>query len=148
MDHFSEIDRIAKTIKTLPSSLSSTKKVYENIYMATIYFLQNHMLTVQLLPEVTQAPTTANRPKLVLLPSENKSRFARLTPTQQAQVLDWEQQILVLEQQETQMELFIKDALASRKSEDAHSLMDHLAELQSEIDSLKGQLNGIFADIP
>lgn len=128
LDCFADIDRISKKIKTSSSSSASgTRKLEDNIYFATIQFLQTHMFTLQLLPSPKQTSST-------------KSRV--LSAQDQASVNGLKKELEVLIEQSKQVEAYLVEATSRRKFEDAQMLKESLDEIGIEISRMQKELGG------
>ncbi|KAJ1565226.1 carboxypeptidase Y-deficient, partial [Nowakowskiella sp. JEL0078] len=139
----------SKRIKTLPTNTSYQQRFQSNIYLAATQFLQSHMFTLQLLPNVStkekklpspviprstgkielSTPLTLNHPE-DLIPMGGSTFKPK--SQQEAQEL-----LFVLDEQKAQVEMFLQDATRRRKFEDAKSLQRALADLEFEIQNLK-----------
>ncbi|KND00886.1 uncharacterized protein SPPG_09166 [Spizellomyces punctatus DAOM BR117] len=115
LDYFSELDKLCKTVKSLPGSTPSVQRLHHNITLSVIQYLQSHMFTLQLMPKVNK--------KGVESPA-----IASIT-------IDPE--LEVLEQQYKQVEGFLQDSLKRRRFEDANALKESLQELGREIEARK-----------
>ena len=115
--YFSELDKLGKRIKHSPTESLYYQKLQDNIYFSIIQFLQQHMFTLQLLPDG----------------NNNKDK-------NQIEIETLENEILVLQEQKNQVEKFLLDATAKRRFEDAQMLKESLDELILEIHLKKQQL--------
>ncbi|TPX72131.1 hypothetical protein SpCBS45565_g00526 [Spizellomyces sp. 'palustris'] len=115
LDYFSELDKLCKTVKSLPGSTPSVQRLHHNISLSVIQYLQSHMFTLQLMPKVNKKG--AESPAIASI------------------IIDPE--LEVLEQQYKQVEVFLQDSLKRRRFEDANALKESLQELGREIEARK-----------
>lgn len=118
MDCFADIDKISKQITSGPNI--GTRRLEDNIYFATIQFLQAHMFTLQLLPVPKQSDISNS--------------------TVQASVVSLKKELAVLIEQSKQVETYLLEATTKRKFEDAQMLKESLDEIGIEISRMQKEL--------
>ncbi|KAI8898465.1 hypothetical protein BC833DRAFT_589769, partial [Globomyces pollinis-pini] len=111
LDTFSQIDKISKSIKSLPTTSSYGQRIQDNVYISIINYLQQHMFTMQKMPTI------------------QTTKVEQVIP-----ILD--DRVLVLQDSIKQMNDLLNDMIGKRKFEDAEIIRGHLMELQSELDIL------------
>ena len=132
MDCFADIDKISKQIRasSSTSSLGGVRKLEDNVYFATIQFLQAHMFTLQLLPTPKKQG------------ENSKSRV--LSEQEKLSVQSLKRELSVLIDQSKQVEAYLVEATSKRKFEDAQMLKESLDEIGIEITRMKQELDGYF----
>jgi hypothetical protein len=113
------MDSLGKQIRRLPATPGShAQRLQDNIYFSIIQFLQNHMFTLQLLPNL-EPPSPLG-----------KQSF---TASEKETMKDLEDEIMVLQEQSKQVEAYLVDATSRRRFEDAQMLKESLDELTLEL---------------
>ncbi|KAI8388681.1 FYVE zinc finger-domain-containing protein [Radiomyces spectabilis] len=128
LDSFALYDTLAKSIRTLPVSSASMKRLQTNISTAANMYLQRNMLPLQMLPRI-------------LKPEKKKRRSVTgRTPTENPNIEELHAQYQAYVEQYKLVEGFIQEAKQNRKYDDAKTLKASLEELRSEIHRLRLQL--------
>lgn len=127
MDHFSALDRIAKRLKSIPTPAAPYhRRFYDNFVKAIAQYLQTHMFTLQLMPNIEAK-------------KESKVKEVRLDKIDagggggKGSVVELE----VLETQRRLVEGYLRDAKRERRGEDVKSLEVALGELEDEIQRMR-----------
>ncbi|KAI8847031.1 FYVE zinc finger-domain-containing protein, partial [Chytridium lagenaria] len=132
LDHFSEIEKLAKRIKSLPTSTPSLRKLQDNIHISTIQYLQKQHV---------HPPHDARTTREMLHHESGKPLSA-----DEARRLDAAKTALAaMETQEEQLRAFIEDATRRRKLEDVAMLKESLGEVVMEVDRLKREVDGLLS---
>ncbi|KAJ3128841.1 carboxypeptidase Y-deficient [Nowakowskiella sp. JEL0407] len=142
MDYFAELDKLGKRAKSIPSKSVYFQRFHKNYHLATVQYLQSHMFTIQLLPNVSSRLSTPTLPK-----KESNPKIVAKTISTVSESSDWvmvppkskedaQLMIEVLQQQRDQVDGFLKDAMKRRKFEDAKSLQTALEEIEIEIQKM------------
>ncbi|KAL2911890.1 carboxypeptidase Y-deficient [Polyrhizophydium stewartii] len=142
LDVFTEIERLGKQIKQLPTSNASTRRLQDNMHLAAVQFLQANMLTLQLMPSSrTEADAAASEAAANGAGSGAQSGLAGLkaaqlsfaSPEDEEKYRALEAEVAVLEEQMAQLEGLLIDATTRRRLEDARAIDENLGELRSAV---------------
>ncbi|KAJ3045377.1 carboxypeptidase Y-deficient [Rhizophlyctis rosea] len=125
MDQFSEMDKLGKHIKALPTESPTLRRIQANIAAATLHFLQTHMFTLQLMPKIT-------RPSDVTAVTNDVKTMSLADMTR---LSDAKQELDILQQQAEQVRGFLEDAVRRRRFEEVATLRDSLREVEEECEA-------------
>ncbi|KAJ3095992.1 carboxypeptidase Y-deficient [Phlyctochytrium planicorne] len=130
LDHFAEIEKLAKRAKMLPTESTSMRKLQDNIHVAMVHYLQNNMFTLHMMPRTTK--------ELVFHEANGK---IPLSADEQARLDAAKTALAAMETQEEQLRAFIEDATRRRKLEDVAMLKESLGEVVLEVDRLRREVD-------
>ncbi|KAJ3213651.1 carboxypeptidase Y-deficient [Dinochytrium kinnereticum] len=129
LDHFSEIEKIGKRIKLLPTESPSLRKLQDNIHVSSVQYLQNNMFTLHMMPRTTKELQFHDTNGKIPLSAEDQRRLESARTT-----------LAAMETQEEQLRAFIEDATRRRKLEDVAMLKEALSEVVTEVDRVKREV--------
>lgn len=153
MDSFTQYDLAARRIRDMPSQSPTQLKLQKAIYAQASSFLHLHMLPLKNLPKVLKHATPNGKPyasNALGSIKYNQSLDASSQASSSSaisQLKDEEkelgQRLIVLEEQRFLVGEMAEDARKRRKFDEVKALQGNLADLDREIDGLRGNLERV-----